>query len=99
MKALQVSILVGPLIMATSSWSFAQDYGPSQLRLWAEIYRSQHPFIGLSTGRIDGRPTRSAGFPPSAANDYSGTFAYSFDPNDCAEIDSFAPDARPGLQR
>jgi hypothetical protein len=98
MKALRVWTVAGPLILATSSWSFAQDYGPSQLRLWAQIYRSQHPFIGLYTGRIDGRPTRSAGFPPSAANTYSGAYAYSFDPNDCAEIDSFAPDARPGWQ-
>ena len=85
-------ILAGMLL--GSAPSFAQDFGSSQLRLWAQIYRSQYPFIGLYTGRVDGRPNRNAGFPPSAANQ----FTHSVDLNDCAEIDAFAPDARPRWQ-
>ena len=97
MKTLQVSTIVGVFALAPFG-SFAQDFGPSQLRLWAQIYRSQYPVVGSYTGRVDGRPNGNAGFPPSAADHYSGTFAYSFNPKDCAEIDSFAPDARPGWQ-
>ena len=93
MKALNAFVLAGGLLV--SAPAVAQDYGPSQLRLWAQIYRSQHPFIGRSTGRVDGRPNRNAGFPPSAADK---PYSNSFDANDCAEIDSFAPDARPGWQ-
>jgi hypothetical protein len=74
--------------------SLAQDFGPSQNRLWAQIYRAQYPFTGLYTGRVDGRPNRMAGFPPSAADQFSNTV----DPRDCAEISAFAPDAHPYWQ-
>ena len=74
--------------------SFAQDYGPSQNRLWAEIYRAQFPFTGFYSGRVDGRPNRKAGFPPSAADQFTSTV----DPRDCVEIEAFAPAARPRWQ-
>ena len=93
MKGLNALLLAAGLLVSTSA--VAQDYGPSQFRLWAQIYRSQHPFINQDTGRVDGRPNRKAGFPPSAADKPYSNF---FDANDCAEIDSFAPDARPGWQ-
>jgi hypothetical protein len=92
-QTLKISVFAGALLVLAPP-SVAQDFGPSQLRVWAQIYRSQHPFIGQYTGRVDGRPNRKAGFPPSAADRYS----YSIDLNDCAEIDAFAPDARPGWQ-
>jgi hypothetical protein len=44
---------------------FAQDFGPSQLRLWAQIGRAQYPFTGLYTGRVDGRPNNKAGSRPA----------------------------------
>jgi hypothetical protein len=90
-RTLKVFAFAGVLASAPS---VAQDFGPSQIRLWAQIYRSQHPFIGQYTGRVDGRPNRNAGFPPSAADKHS----YSFDLNDCTEVDAFAPDVRPGWQ-
>src|ERR1700751_4214657 len=93
MNALNALILAGGLLVSTSA--VAQDYGPSQFRLWSQIYLSQHPFIDQYTGRVDGRPNRNAGFPPSAADQ---PYSNSFDAKDCAEIDSFAPDARPGWQ-
>ena len=98
MRTLQASVIVGALFILAPVAAFAQDFGALQLRLWAQIYRAQYPFVGLYTGRVDGRPNRKAGFPPSAADNYSGSSAYSFNPNDCAEIESFAPDARPGWQ-
>jgi hypothetical protein len=69
---------------------FAQDFGPSQLRLWAQIGRAQYPFTGLYTGRVDGRPNNKAGS--------QDQFTNAVDPKDCAEIDSFGPDAYPYWQ-
>lgn len=93
MKALNALLLAAGLLVSTSV--VAQDYGPSQSRLWDQIYGSQHPFLGPNTGRVDGRPNRKAGFPPSAADK---PYSRSFDANDCGEIDSFSPNARPGWQ-
>lgn len=93
MRILNRLVLVGGLLIPAST--MAQDYGPSQSRLWAQIYGSQHPFINQHTGRVDGRPNRNAGFPPSAADK---PYSNSFNANDCVEINSFAPDARPGWQ-
>jgi hypothetical protein len=89
MKIVWVSTL-----LILSAPCFAQDFGPSQLRLWAQIGRAQYPFTGLYTGRVDGRPNNKAGFPPSAADQFTNAV----DPKDCAEIDSFGPDAHPYWQ-
>jgi hypothetical protein len=92
MKLVGISIAAGVLMISLPS--LAQDFGPSQIRLWAQIYRGQYPFTGLYTGRVDGRPNRRAGFPPSAADRFSNTV----DPRDCAEINAFAPEAHPYWQ-
>lgn len=92
MRMSGISMVAGVLLVSVPS--FAQDYGPSQNRLWAQIYRTQFPFTGLYTGRVDGRPNRKAAFPPSAADQFTNTV----DPKDCVEIDAFAPDAHPYWQ-
>jgi hypothetical protein len=92
MRVSGISLVAGVLLVSVPS--FAQDYGPSQNRLWARIYRVQFPFTGLYTGRVDGRPNRKAGFPPSAADQFTSTV----DPRDCLEINAFAPDAHPYWQ-
>jgi hypothetical protein len=91
---MKTTIFAIMLLVSAPSSLFAQDYGPSQLRLWAQIDRAQFPFTGLYTGRVDGRPNHNAGFPPSAADQYSN----SVNLGDCAEINSFAPDAHPYWQ-
>ena len=89
-----MKIVVVSILLLVSAPCFAQDFGPSQLRLRAQIDRAQYPFTGLYTGRVDGRPNRNAGFPPSAADQFTNAV----DPRDCAEINSFAPDAHPYWQ-
>jgi hypothetical protein len=62
MRVSGISLVAG--VLSVSVPSLAQDYGPSQNRLWAQIYRAQFPFAGLYTRGVDGRPNRKAGFPP-----------------------------------
>ena len=50
-----------------------------------------------ANSRVDGRGSHDAGLPPSAA-DRGRTFGIPIDPRDCAEVNSVAPDARPGWQ-
>ena len=48
--------------------------------------------------RVDGRASHNEGLPPSAADKGNGRFDNPIYPEDCAEVDSLKPDARPGWQ-
>jgi hypothetical protein len=59
-------------------------------------------YSGQSNGqvdeRVDGRASRNEGFPPSVADRNNRVKENPISQSDCAEVDAFAPDARPGWQ-
>jgi hypothetical protein len=74
----------------------AQGLGRPQDGFVSQSYSGQ--YFGQYSGRVDGRGSHREGFPPSAADRYYGAFDYTINPSDCAEVDAFAPNARPGWQ-
>ena len=48
--------------------------------------------------RVDGRPIRREGLPPSAADKSNDRFDNPINAYDCVEVDALKPDARPGYQ-
>jgi hypothetical protein len=48
--------------------------------------------------RVDGRPNKREGLPPSAADKGNGTRQNSIYQSDCAEVDQLNPNARPRYQ-
>ena len=53
---------------------------------------------GLVDERVDGRANKNEGLPPSAADKANRTFDNPLNRDDCAEVDTLKPDARPGWQ-
>src|SRR3979411_2794659 len=64
---------------------------------WSGQYSGQ--WYGQVNPRVDGRPNRNEGLPPSAADKENRRFDNPIDPGDCAEAEMLNPDARPGWQR
>jgi len=60
--------------------------------------QSNGQYSGQVNPRVDGRGSHREGFPPSAADKFNWTFDNPLSVLDCTEVDSFAPDARPGWQ-
>jgi len=56
-------------------------------------------WYGQVNPRVDGRPNRNEGLPPSAADPYNWIFDNPIDPGDCAEAAMLNPNARRGWQR
>ena len=83
-------------IIALSTPVVAQQSG----RLQDGFYSGQSngQYSGQVNPRVDGRGSHKEGFPPSAADRFNRTFDNPLNALDCAEVDSFAPDARPGWQ-
>jgi hypothetical protein len=88
-----LAFLVGPV--------GAQDVGRPQDGFYSG--QSNGQYSGQSNGqvdlRVDGRASRKEGLPPSTADRNNRKFDNPIDSRDCAEVDSFRPDARPGWQR
>jgi hypothetical protein len=99
MKALIVSITAMALIVAASPL-FAQGYGRLQDGFYSGQYSGQYSgfYNAQIDPRVDGRGSHREGFPPSAADKDNRLFDNPVRPSDCVEVDSFAPDARPGWQ-
>jgi hypothetical protein len=51
-----------------------------------------------SNGRVDGRPNKREGLPPSAADRSNGNRDNPISGSDCAEVDQLNPNYRPGFQ-
>jgi len=83
-------------LLATSTPVIAQQSG----RLQDGFYSGQSngQYSGQVNPRVDGRGSHREGFPPSAADRFNRTFDNPLSVQDCAEVDTFAPDARPGWQ-
>jgi hypothetical protein len=92
---LAVLILVG-----LSSPLLAQSAGRRQDGFYSGQTNSQYSgqYYGQVDPRVDGRGSHSEGLPPSAADKSNGIFDNPVSQSDCSEVDSFAPNARPGWQ-
>lgn len=88
-----VALLVGP--------AGAQEVGRSQDGFYSGQSNGQYSgqWYGQVNPRVDGRPNRNEGLPPSAADKDNRRFDNPIDPGDCAEAEMLNPDARPGWQR
>jgi hypothetical protein len=86
-------LLVGPI--------GAQEAGRSQDGFYSSESDGQYggQWSGRVDPRVDGRPNRNEGLPPSAADRNNRQFDNPIDPGDCAEAEMLNPDARPGWQR
>ena len=83
-------------LLAISTPVVAQQSGRPQDGFYSG--QSNGQYSGQVNPRVDGRGSHREGFPPSAADRLNRTFANPLNVQDCAEVDSFAPDARPGWQ-
>lgn len=79
----------------------AQEVGRSQDGFYSGESDGQYSgqWSGQVDLRVDGRPNRNEGLPPSAADKDNRLFDNPIDPGDCAEAEMLNPDARPGWQR
>ena len=79
----------------------AQDVGSPQDGFYSGQSNGQYSgqWYGQVNPRVDGRPNRNEGLPPSAADKDNRRFDNPIDPGDCAEAEMLNPDARPGWQR
>ena len=79
----------------------AQEVGRSQDGHYSG--ESDGQYSGQGSGqvdpRVDGRPNRNEGLPPSVADKDNRRFDNPIDPGDCAEAEMLNPDARRGWQR
>src|ERR1700722_3741491 len=93
MAAILLALLVGPV--------GAQEVGRSQDGFYSG--ESDGQYSGQRSGqvdpRVDGRPNRNEGLPPSAADKDNRMFDNPIDSGDCAEAEMLNPDARRGWQR
>jgi hypothetical protein len=85
-------LLVGP--------GGAQEVGRSQDGFYSGESDGQYSgqWSGQVNPRVDGRPNRNEGLPPSAADKGNRIYDNPIDPQDCREVEMLAPDARPGWQ-
>jgi hypothetical protein len=98
MKKLKTFAVAVPLIaFSVLAPSVAQEYGRLQDGFSWVQYSGQFS-TQYYNGRVDGRPNRDEGLPPSAADKGNRTFDNPIDPQDCAEVEMLKPDARPGWQ-
>jgi hypothetical protein len=76
--------------------AFAQGFGRPQDGFYSGQYSGQ--YSGRFNPRVDGRGGHNQGFPPSAADMNNRLFDNPVRESDCAEVDAFAPNARPEWQ-
>jgi hypothetical protein len=78
----------------------AQQYGRPQDGFISGQYSGQYggQYSAQYDGRVDGRASPNEGLPPSAADKDNRTFDNPISSQDCVEVDSLNPDARPGWQ-
>jgi hypothetical protein len=93
MAVILVVLLAGP--------AGAQEVGRSQDGFYSGQSSGQYSgqWYGQVNPRVDGRPNRNEGLPPSAADNDNRRFDNPIDPGDCTEAEMLNPDARPGWQR
>jgi hypothetical protein len=84
------------MFLASSLPLLAQGVGRPQDGFYSGQYSGQSN--GQVDPRVDGRGSHSEGLPPSAADHGNRTFDNPVSQSDCSEVDSLAPDARPGRQ-
>jgi hypothetical protein len=86
-------LLVGPVA--------AQEVGRSQDGFYSGESDGQYSdqWSGQVDPRVDGRPNRNEGLPPSVADRDNRQFDNPIDPGDCAEAEMLNQDARRGWQR
>lgn len=83
---------VGALLLSSLSPLLAQQEGRPQ----DGFYSGQSN--GQVDERVDGRPNKNEGLPPSAADRGNRLHQNPINADDCAEVDALKPDARPGYQ-
>ena len=83
-------------LLAVSTPLVAQQSGRPQDGFYSG--QSNRQYSGQVNPRVDGRGSHREGFPPSAADRFNRTFDNPLSVQDCAEVDSFSPYARPGWQ-
>jgi hypothetical protein len=85
------------LMFVGSSWPLlGQGMGRPQDGFYSG--QSNGQYSGQVDPRVDGRASHNEGLPPSAADKSNRIFDNPVSQSDCAEVDAFAPDARPGWQ-
>jgi hypothetical protein len=101
MRKLKIFAVAVPLFaFLVLNPSVGEEYGRPQDGFSSGQYSGQFSgqYSGQYNGRVDGRASHDEGLPPSAADKDNRMFENPIDPNDCAEVDSLKPDARPGWQ-
>jgi hypothetical protein len=95
---LPIAITLTALLVSPAG---AQDVGRAQDGFYSGQSNGQYSgqWYGQVNPRVDGRPNRNEGLPPSAADKDNRRFDNPIDPGDCAEAQLLNPDARPGWQR
>lgn len=83
---------VGALLLSSLSPLLAQQEGRPQ----DGFYSGQSN--GQVDERVDGRPNKNEGLPPSAADRGNRLHQNPINADDCAEVDALKPDVRPGYQ-
>jgi hypothetical protein len=88
-----LALLIGPVA--------AQEVGRSQDGFYSGESDGQYSgqWSGQVNPRVDGRPNRNEGLPPSASDKRNRTFENPIDADDCAEAEMLNPDARRRWQR
>jgi hypothetical protein len=78
--------------LACCAWSpvLAQQEGRQQDGFYSGRANAQ------ADGRVDGRPNKNEGLPPSVADKGNRAYDNPVRPDDCAEVDAVRPEARPG---
>jgi hypothetical protein len=94
MNIFKLVMALGPLAVWTPV--VAQQSGLPQDGFYSG--QSNGQYSGQVNLRVDGRGSHNEGFPPSAADKFNRIYDNPLSVQDCAEVDSFAPDARPGWQ-
>jgi hypothetical protein len=95
MRRLMATVALG-IFAVSADPGAAQQSGRPQDGFYSGQSNSQ--YSGQVDERVDGRGSHSEGLPPSAADKDNRTFDNPLNANDCAEVKTLAPDARPGYQ-
>lgn len=85
-------ILVLAILISSVNSGLAQQLGRSQ----DGFYSGQSN--GQVDERVDGRPNKNEGLPPSAADKDNRLYQNPLGTSDCGEVDALKPDARPMYQ-
>jgi hypothetical protein len=86
------AVIILAILIGSQCPAIAQQLGRPQ----DGFYSGQ--WSGQVDERVDGRPNRREGLPPSAADKSNQLYQNPLSAYDCAEVDALKPDARPGYQ-